>query len=452
MPINMDSLIAVNRFGLGAKRNELKQISADPRQWLLEQVKNPKIPKELLSETKIFEQVDYRAQLTALTDKVAINKLVRKINNQLYIDDVSKRVAVQVYSDQPFIERLVMFWSNHFTVSIKAGNKQFMLAHTNQFEIEAIRPNLSGTFSQMLLAVCRSPVMLIYLDNARSFGENSKVGMDKKVGLNENFAREILELHTLGVNGGYTQKDVNELAKIISGWSFDASNNNERIYGLDPVSFKFKAGGHEPGNKVLLGRVFTEKGENEGVQALDFLAKHPSTARHISLKLARHFISDNPPDLIVSQIYDAYMSSGGNLTTVAIALIKSKQAWQLPFVKYKNPYEYIISAYRLTDTVPSSVALMKSLDSLSFRPFNESSPAGYGDTTADWLTANSFLKRIEWAYDFASTLPSTYDPRELILQAFGENLSAKTTLEINQAPTSAEGIALLLASPEFQWR
>ncbi len=433
---------AAARFGLGARVDELRRIDSDPRGWLTEQLHNPRIPE-------------------AVTVRHGGDRLVRKVVNgvrkrmlgdaenaavamkDVYIAETGARFAAQIRSEQPFVERMVLFWSNHFTVSVQ---KPVIAGLANRYEVEAIRPHLNGRFEDMLLAVASHPAMLFYLDNVQSFGPNSRVGRRRGRGLNENLAREILELHTLGVDGGYGQADVIALAEILTGWTLARGRNGPRI------QFRFQPAVHEPGTKTLLGRRFPEDGEQEGVAALRMLARHPATARRVAEKLSRHYIADQPPPETVARLSRAYLDSDGHLPTVMEALIDTDSAWRPPLTKLKTPYEFALSALRLTDIEPTPRQTVMGLEALNFRAFNAPSPEGYPDTAQSWAAPDAIKKRIEWAHKLAQRVPARTDPMHLAAQAIGPVMSPTTRQTIARAASGKDGVALLLASPEFQRR
>ena len=226
-----------------------------------------------------------------------------------------------------FVERLVAFWSNHFCISANKGEPARIWA--GAFEREAIRPHVLGRFADMLRAVEQHPAMLFFLDNQQSLGPNSRAGINRKRGLNENLAREIMELHTLGVGGGYTQADVTSLARIITGWTFAGPQ------GLmaPPGSFAFNANAHEPGAQTLLGKTYEDNGLAQGEAALNDLARHPSTAKFIATKLARHFVADDPPLRLVERLADTFRKTDGDLAAVSRALVDADEAWSAPLDK-----------------------------------------------------------------------------------------------------------------------
>jgi uncharacterized protein (DUF1800 family) len=289
--------------------------------------------------------------------------------------------------------------------------------------------------------------MGFYLDNVMSIGPNSRFGLRSGKGLNENLGREILELHTLGVDGGYTQQDVEALARILTGWTI------ARLKDPDPGTFRFAWQIHEPGPKVLLGRRYAEAGEDEGVAALRDLARHPATARHIATKLARHFIADEPPKDAVERIAKVFLQHDGDLKQVTAAVIAEPAAWREPFAKMRTPTELVIAAYRAAGarTVPAE-PLVNGLRVLDQPAFVAPSPAGWPDVAAAWISPESVLRRAEWCQTFAERLPDPPDPAAVAAASLGDTLPAETAETIRLAPGRRLALALLLASPQFQRR
>lgn len=449
--MNVETFIAANRFGLGPRPGELAKIAPNPRGWLESQLVRPYLPQEVAplmrpdnEAARLFvDGMQAKKQgKNKQADGVPTEKKGKEIR-QFYLRQTGLRFLAQMNSTQPLYERLVMFWSNHFTVSTA---KPIVTPLVHLFEVQAIRPHVTGKFVDMLKAAERHPAMLLYLDNARSQGPNSKLGSRNGKGLNENLAREILELHTLGVGGGYTQADVIAFAKIITGWSI--SREQESV----TPGFAFRAVIHEPGAKTLLGKTYPEAGEREGLQALEDIARHPSTARHIATKLARHFIADDPPASAVNQLAQAFSSSDGDLMTVYRTLIALPECWKDPLAKFKTPYEYILSASRLLDAKPQAERIPLAFESVNYRVFSATSPAGYADIASAWVSPDSIKKRIDWAKTISQLVSPKIVPLDLAAQTFGPVMREETRFAIYGAASGPDGIALLLSSPEFQRR
>jgi uncharacterized protein (DUF1800 family) len=432
---------ALYRFGLGPKPGEVQHVGNDPRGWLLAQTQHHSLPRELQALLTQPIQAVHLADQSA-DDKRKLGQFLQD-SKQRYVRESGLRMQVQQHSDQPLQERLVLFWSNHFTVSVQ---KPILAGLVNRYEVEAIRPNLDRHFEDMLLAVARHPAMLLYLDNMQSVGPDSRAGMRRDKGLNENLAREILELHSLGVSGGYSQQDVIALAKIITGWSLQRSDGGPQL------RYAFRPELHQPGSKTLLGRGIAEGGEDEGVQALRMLARHPATARHISFKLAQHFVADQPPEALVERLTKIYLHTNGHLPSLTEALIEAPEAWAQPLSKLKSPYEFALSALRLSGLTVSPEQVMQGLDALNARPFNASSPAGFADTMDTWSSPDALLKRVTWAGRLGQRLPAVREPLNYAEQSLGPLLSDSSRLAISRAETSQQALGLLLASPEFQRR
>ena len=370
---------------------------------------------------------------------------------------MAARYRAAVATDTPFHERLVHFWSNHFAVST---DKQPLAAIAGLFEQEAIRPHVSGRFADMLLAVERHPAMLLYLDNQRSIGPRSSLGRranrrrnDRKTGLNENLAREILELHTLGVDGGYSQRDVTSLAKIITGWSIGGSDERGRFADGKPGHFEFREAIHEPGTHTVMGQRYQDRGVRQGEDVLRDLATHPATAKTLCHKLARHFVADAPPDSLVQRMQEAYMRSGGALDAVYRVLIDSEESWREQFSKYKSPHDFVVSTLRAFQHQPDSPRFVATaLDLMGQAPWRPGSPAGWPDTAEAWGGADALLKRIEWANTMARQLGARSNPLQLSAAVLGSAVPQRTQTALARAESFRQGTTLLLASPEFQRR
>jgi uncharacterized protein (DUF1800 family) len=442
MPAIGDAVTAATRFGFAARAGDLALIARDPRGWVLGQLaqRAAPLPGDLPSAaTMVVAEFEMRRDKGDTAAKRAFEERTKSV----YLAEIAARLGAAIASETPLLERLTQFWSNHFTVSIL---RPMLRGFAASFEREAIRPHVTGRFSDMLLAVTRHPAMLLYLDNAISIGPQSRAGQRRDKGLNENLGRELLELHTLGVDGGYTQADVEALARIITGWSV------ARLADPDPGTFRFRPQIHEPGAKRLLGKSYGDAGYAEGEAALIDLAHHPATARHVAAKLARHFIADDPPKDSVERIARVFSDSGGDLRQVTAAVVKEDAAWRTPFAKIRRPDDLVIAACRVTGFTPRPEMLVGSLRILDQMPFFAPSPAGWPDTAAAWVSPEAVLHRAQWCERYAERVPDPPDPLALAEQAFGETLPEETTQAIRRAPTRRAGLALLLASPQFQRR
>jgi uncharacterized protein (DUF1800 family) len=436
------ALIAATRFGFAARPGELAGLAQDPRGAVLKQLAGPApaLSGDLPSGsemTALFFAA--RRDKRAPQDRKEFNERVTSV----YFSEIEARLGAAVTSDRPFVERLVQFWSNHFTVSAR---RPFIRGLAGAYEREAIRPHVLGRFADMLLAVESHPAMLLYLDNAQSFGPDSMVAQRTGKGLNENLGREILELHTLGVDGGYTQDDVEGLARILTGWSI--AGPREPNTG----AFRFRPFAHEPGSKTLLGRTYEEGGQQEGIDALAFLAAQPATARHVARKLAAHFIADDPPHDAVERIARSFLASGGDLRHVAGAVVREDAAWRGAFAKVRSPTDLAIAACRVTDTAPQGKQWAQSLRMLDQLPFYAPQPSGWPDDAASWISPEAVLRRAQWCEAFANRVPDAPDPAMLANESLGDAAPAETLDAIRRAPTRRDGVALLLASAEFQRR
>lgn len=447
--MSKDGFIAINRFGMGSGIEDTILISKDPKNWLLSQLTKSNLKKDtqiLSNGLSDLQTVAKQVQIKRDSSQAERDAVKKKARN-IFIQEVDRRTKHAISTENPFLERLALFWSNHFTISVKAN--PLLLGIAGIYERDAIRPHVLGKFSDMLLSVTRHPAMIVYLDNQGSFGPNSKAGQRRDRGLNENLAREILELHTLGVNGGYTQDDIISLAKIITGWT------------IKPPQLPGKAGYmyidrmHEPGTHKLLGRTYTQRGEQQGIKALTDLAYHPSTARFISTKLAMHFISDTPPQSAISKLEKTFLSTGGDLLEVSKALIELPEVWDKPLGKFKTPYELIVSSLRTLNAGKHEFDMKKVITSfrlMDHMPFGASSPAGWSDLEADWLSSNSLMNRVEWAHALSQLVPFKANPNDVAKIIIGPAADAETMLWISRAPTAKDGLALIMASPAFQRR
>ena len=473
------STIALNRFGLGARPAD--QRPADARRWLLQQLDRFDARPQALAQVPqraevIGELADYlqeqqmaaraRRQMQPASmptgipqqsDQQAdpIKRYLRQSIREDYLVMNSARLQSALTTDSPFVERLVHFWANHFAVSV---DKLPVIGLAGLLEFEAIRPHVLGTFSDMLLAVEQHPAMLVYLDQAQSIGPNSRAGElaalrgGKQRGLNENLAREIMELHTLGVRTGYSQADVTEFARALTGWTVSGLGRGPaaHLIGGVPGQFQFADFLHEPGTRTIIGKRYDQSGQGQARSVLLDLAQSPATARHLSTKLARHFAGDDPPVSLIERLSRAYLSSGGKLPSVYRALIESPEPWVPQPLKFKSPWEWSVSALRAMDLktldAPAAANLLRQLGQPTWQP---GSPAGWDDLAASWAGPDALVRRVEVAQRLADRGGRTIDARALAEELFPGSLSDATRTAIARAESPAEGLALLLVSPEF---
>jgi uncharacterized protein (DUF1800 family) len=445
--------IALNRFGLGARPDE--PAPADPQRWLLSQFDRYEplpAPWRQVSRTPALVDLWLAQQRAARQapegQRAGIREAYLRKGREEYVAAAGARATSALQTPAPFVERLVHFWANHFAISV---DKLLVIGLAGGFEADAIRPHVLGRFEDMLLAVVRHPGMLLYLDQAQSIGPASPAGLRAQErqpprgrGLNENLAREILELHTLGVRSGYTQEDVTELARALTGWTLPAD-------GGATATFRFVPALHEPGPRTVLGRSYAEGGEQQARDILHHLATSAATARHIARKLARHFVADDPPPALVERLAETFSRTGGDLPSVYRELVAAPQAWQGAGAKFKSPWEWAMSTYRALgrSDVPAMQAtnLMNQLGQPVWRP---GSPAGYDDGAATWAAPDALLRRVEVAQRISTQAGNSIDARALAPRLLpGDALSQATAGAIARADSGSTALALLLVSPEF---
>ena len=456
-----EAVSAANRFGIGARPGELTGIG-DARAWLKAQLRGdagasrfanlPSSLEYLQRENAFYLQRRERKQAGEAAPRPGT------LYRRALLQELDRRAEVAVASQAGFVERLVRFWSNHFAISV---DKRPAALYAAPMEREAIRPRLFGRFSDLLLAVETHPGMLRYLDNVRSIGADSPLAMrarrrgaqKREPGLNENLAREILELHTLGVNGGYAQDDVVELARAITGWGVPLPRDWQR--GTPASAFLFRPVAHEAGTRRVLGRRYAAAGEAQGRAILADLAMHPATARHVCFKLARHFVADRPPPALVERMATAWRSSEGDLPSVYRAMIDSNDAWSAQARKFKTPEDFLLSALRASGSASLGAPQRQFvlLSRVGQPPFTPRSPAGFADEAAEWSGADALWKRVQAAQLLAEAAPQVHvDPSAIAREIFAGTLDAETTTALRRAESPREGLALLFASPAFQWR
>lgn len=448
--------IAMNRFGLGVRPGE--QSPSDPRRWLLSQFdRYAPLPAPWQTVARTAELMrDWVEQQAAVKQapegqKSGIREAYLHKSRDAYLAAVGARTGSALQTGTPFIERLVHFWANHFAVSV---DKLLVIGLAGGFEADAIRPHVLGRFEDMLAASSRHPAMLLYLDQARSIGPNSTSARRANArpqarqgqGLNENLAREILELHTLGVRSGYTQEDVTEFARALTGWTLPG----DAFLDGNAPAFRFVAALHEPGARTVLGRSYAEGGEEQAGAILHDLATAPATANHIATKLARHFVADDPPPALVQRLAANFMRTGGDLPSLYRELVAAPESWQPGAVKFKSPWDWTLSSMRALgrqELPPKQITnLMNQLGQPVWKP---GAPAGFGDVAATWAAPDALLRRVEAAQRFAAQVGDKIDARALAPQVLPNALGPATAKAIAASESPATALALLLASPEF---
>jgi uncharacterized protein (DUF1800 family) len=405
----------------------------DPRGWLSSQLQASQGPTGLES----IGPLTYALHRANKRDQ----KSARKLAKETYDAEANAREAYAATTRHPFQERLVRFWSNHFCVSITQVR---CVGLVGNFERQVIRPNLGGHFVDLVLASAHHPAMLLYLDQTRSVGPNSRVGRKRGKGLNENYARELMELHTLGVNGGYTQQDVQALAAILTGWGLDPGQGRR-----DP--FEFDSRRHEPGDHTLLGQRLPEGGHDQGLQALELLAAHPSTALFIATKLVRHFVSDKPHPQDVAHIARTFTQTEGHLPSVHEALIHLERAWQPGAPKLRTPAELVTAIARGIGYNGQGEELLQGRRALGQMPWAAPSPQGWSDRASAWTGPDSIVARVDLAKRFAERAELDVDPVALGERLLGARFPAQDR-KLLAGMSPLQGVAVLLASPSFQWR
>lgn len=477
-PAAVTAAIAAHRFGLGEA--DLGVVGTDAAGWLRAQI-GPADPQPGSALATSADGVRAHAQYLrrqrdperarAVAQDMAASTALRG-NEQQFVEhfreitiaDQRAHIAAAIVSRRPFAERLAMFWANHFTVSIAKAQSR---ALAGAFEREAIRPHIAGPFRVLLKSAVTHGAMLRYLDNDRSAGPNSRLAQlrarrlarqnetpDAPIGLNENLAREVMELHTLGAaSHAYTQADVTAFAAVLTGWRILARPQDRldlpsgaSVAGFDPAW-------HEPGTKTVLGQRIPEG--PAGLDAvLDHLARHPATARFIALKLARHLVADDPPAALVDRLAARFQRSEGELAAVYEELIAAPEAWSEAPLKLKTPAEFAVSTYRLLRIGPGPLQRMADagVSTMGQRLQAAPSPAGWADRQDEWLGPDALWKRVEWATRVGERLGSQVDARALARQSLGARLSVATAQQIERAADGPQALALLLLSPEFQRR
>jgi uncharacterized protein (DUF1800 family) len=474
--MSLEATIATNRFGLGATPGEIARASVNPKNWLLDQIRSP--ARTQVNDVDLrTSQATYRAFAdynrtkrdakrtiqSPMPDQISPDQMRRNLmlaanlGAQTMAGEVDARITHAITTPAPFLERWVQFWSNRLTMAAK--NLQTIM-YAGSYEREAIRPHVLGSFSTLLKASALHAGMLVYLDQVRSFGPNAPASnapnrpRQRNLGLNENLAREILELHTLGPDGGYSQADVTEFARALTGWTLQVPRLSQVRGGTgDFGSVVFVDGLHEPGVRTIMGTSFPQLGRDQSLQILDWLARQPQTARNVAQAVAVHFVSDNPSPSLVARLEQNFRATNGDLTALAQTLINSPEAWVPTQGKFKSPNDFLLSTLRASGTRDVAMpALRATFEQLGQAPFRAPSPKGWPDTTSHWAAPDAILKRVDWSHLAAEVIAQNTTPMAFAQSALGSSLSPQTSTAISRAGDARQGIVLALMSPEFQRR
>jgi uncharacterized protein (DUF1800 family) len=473
-----EAVLALHRFGMGPRPGSIAAIEADPRGALIAELDLPSAGEvaaaSLPSSAKAFRAVtdayakrqakaivakkeqdakrQQMAEAASMTEGAAegTSEMAAKIaaeavpdpGRPIYLEEARVRIAAALGTEIGFGERLVWFWSNHFCVSADK-----IRSMSGAYEREAIRPHVLGRFTDLLLAAEGHAAMLFYLDQTVSMGANSVAGINRTRGLNENLAREILELHTLGVRSGYTQEDVIGFANVLTGWTLVPPGDNPEHGG----EFTFNPRLHEPGVQKVLGKIYEDETVEQGRAVLRDLAAHPATATHVATKLARHFIADTPPAPLVERMAKVFLDTGGDLKEIAKAMVSSPEAWTEPPTKLKRPSEWVVGMVRATGLSQADPARFTDGQALLGEPlWRPSSPKGFPDDEGSWI--NGMGRRLDVANNFAERLSGGVDPQDVIETVLGYLVSSEVKQAVSRAESRQQALVLLFMSAEFQRR
>lgn len=389
---------------------------------------------------------DRRAQVAGAE---ARNRKINTAYRELRLRDHKIRLSAAVGAPVGFDQRLRAFWDDHFTIQAQDATLKLLLPH---FHTQAIAPHITGRFRDMLRAASTHPAMLLYLDQTRSYGPNSRAGQRRGLGLNENLAREILELHTLGVDANYAQADVREFAELLTGLHWDAEG------------FRFRPLRAEPGAETVLGQRYGGDDADLApvLAALDDLAAHPETARHLARKLVVHFIGAPAPADLVGTMAEAYLGADTSLMALYEAMLRDKRAWAPAFAKVRQPFELIAAACRsagfdaaqIMAQRPGVIArdLLNQQARMGQLPWRPDGPDGWAEDPETWITPVGLAARLRWAQDFSARHLGDHDPRAFLNAALGPRASAVLRSAVAGAESRRDGLTLVLASPEFNRR
>ena len=468
-----EAALALHRFGFGPRAGSIEAITDDPRGALLAELERPGVgqivkadlPSSGAANRTVFEYNAERAAnekrerlrreaaaKVAMQDAGGKAAMEMKANasppaisqpeavplpRQLFRNEARARFDAAINAEIGLVERLVWFWSNHFCVNADAT------VMAGGYEREAIRPHVLGRFSDMLLAVEGHPAMLFYLNNEQSIGPGSVAGVNRDRGLNENLAREILELHTLGVRTVYAQADVTNFAKVLTGWTILPTATNPDHGG----EFAFLGRAHEPGPQTMIGNVYREGGVEQGRAVLADLARHPATAKHVAAKLARHFIADYPSAMLVDRLTQRFLDTDGDLKEVVAALVAAPESWMPEQAKIKRPNDWIVAVLRATGESGEIPRILQAGNLLGEPLWRPPAPKGFSDDNAAWL--DGLGQRLEIANAFAHRDGLGHDPEAVMDTAIGPLASAETRRAVTGAESRPQALTMLLMTPEF---
>ena len=477
-----EAVLALNRFGMGPRPGSITAIESDPRGALIAELERAPTPlaaaSALPSSTKAYRTVadaNAKRQAKAIVAKKAQEKAKEQAKQQMamapamaegagttgedmaakvaaeavpdpgrpiYLQEAKVRIEAALAAEIGFTERLVWFWSNHFCIS--ADKIQSM---SGAYEREAIRPHVLGRFTDLLLAAEGHPAMLFYLDNLASMGANSTAGLNRSRGLNENLAREILELHTLGVRSGYSQQDIVSFANVLTGWTLLPPGDNPEHGG----EFSFNPRLHEPGAQTVLGKTYDDESAEQGRAVLRDLAVRPETATHLASKLARHFVADQPPPALVERMARTFLDSAGDLRETTKTMVASPEAWSQPPTKLKRPGEWVVGMVRATGITQTDATRYTAGQALLGEPlWRPSSPKGYADDEATWI--DGMGRRLDVANNFAERIAGTVDPQQVVENVLRSSISPQAQEAIARAESRQQALTLLFMSADFQRR
>ena len=487
--VKAEAVLALQRFGMGPRPGSIAAIEADPRGALIAELDRPSAgllaASALASSPKAFRTVadanaKRQAQAIIATRKQqeakqqeakqqeakqqqmsetpammegpdqdakeAAAKIAAEAvpdpGRAIYLEEAKTRIEAALAAETGFVERLVWFWSNHFCISADK-----IRSMSGAYEREAIRPHVLGRFAEMLLAVEGHPAMLFYLDNLASMGPNSVAGINRTRGLNENFARETLELHTLGVRSGYAQEDVISFANVLTGWTLVPAGDSPEHGG----EFTFNPRLHEPGVQKVMGKLYDQEGVEQGRAVLRDLAAHPATATHLATKLACYFVADTPPPALVERMAKVFLDTSGDLKEVARAMVLSDDSWTQPPTKLKRPSEWVVGMVRAIGNVQIDPVRFTNGQTLLGEPlWRPSSPKGFPDDEASWI--DGMGRRLDIANSVSERIAGRIDPQDVMENVFGSAVSPEAKQAVGRAESRQQALALLFMSAEFQRR